>query len=653
MGPFHSNRQNTRPILRLIVLVASTLYATLIAAAQDITLKVTYVCSGERLYVESCNIRDVSDTSTCMVGHPDRPTRNGLMAYTTETRGALKKLLPTCTQPSAKQMAAAQAFAKKQQDQYNANVQRANDQLNAATQPAALGPPQKPKSADERAVNRCITSGRLPASCTGNALLGAFGQMLSSVLPSATQEPPSGPVMAGVFEGAGAWRLDFIDGGVLVNCSYLAPNQQNYKIDFKNNRTTITVDTTPKPLVLTLKPDGTIAAPGPFVIDGVIVSGSSGGGSTPGHMETSTSTQSRVVSRDPSVSDQNLPLHPNTLTGTEDTTTTTTKYVPGSSLPPHANFAPKRVTCPALNLSSKGASAGMQTMQTDLLKTMFGGDKGPPTPPGIRMRGIYAASTGFSVQFFPESAVLGCGPDSARAYPYTVWADGTQAVVKIDAPDRPLQLALRPDGSLDGGSGPYQVHGRTVAGQNNNGDFVFAPLEQTCNLAVLTPSKLIPSGGGTAAPMAVAGGGALSTSAAPLGSAILSIASGFPAQPGAPNPLAGRPLVLLRDSYADALAKGGVAVPPGMSPYKYVGSVCTARTPECQKILDSIKANAISSVRADANGAGIFPGVPPGEYYLMISARYNNQSLVWGQAVQLKAGANSMQLDRSNAIPVN
>ncbi len=33
----------------------------------------------------------------------------------------------------------------------------------------------------------------------------------------------------------------------------------------------------------------------------------------------------------------------------------------------------------------------------------------------------------------------------------------------------------------------------------------------------------------------------------------------------APNPLAGRPDVLLRDSYADALAKGGVSVPAGMS----------------------------------------------------------------------------------------
>jgi hypothetical protein len=49
------------------------------------------------------------------------------------------------------------------------------------------------------------------------------------------------------------------------------------------------------------------------------------------------------------------------------------------------------------------------------------------------MRGIFAASTGFSVQFFPESVIVGCGPDSARAYPYTVSADGTRVGIKIDA----------------------------------------------------------------------------------------------------------------------------------------------------------------------------------------------------------------------------
>jgi hypothetical protein len=279
------------------------------------------------------------------------------------------------------------------------------------------------------------------------------------------------------------------------------------------------------------------------------------------------------------------------------------------------------------------------------------------------MHGIFAASTGFSVQFFPESAILGCGPDSARAYPYTVVADGTKMGIKIDAPDHPLTLAFGPNGSLDAGSGPYQVHGRIVIGSNDNGDFTFAPMEQTCNLALLTPSKQIPSGGGTAAPMVALtgtpatgpanGGGGLSTPAAPLGNATLSIVSGFAAQPGAPNPLAGHPCVLLRDSYANVLAKGGVSVPQGMSPYKYVGTACASRTPDCQKITDAVKVNAASAVRTDVNGNGTFPGVPPGVYYLMISTRYNNQSLVWGQAVQLKAGPNSVKLDQTNAIPIN
>jgi hypothetical protein len=69
--------------------------------------------------------------------------------------------------------------------------------------------------------------------------------------------------------------------------------------------------------------------------------------------------------------------------------------------------------------------------------------------------------------------------------------------------------------------------------------------------------------------------------------------------------------------------------------------------------MDAINANAASAVRADANGAGTLPGVPPGTYYLMISTRYNNQALAWGQAVQLKPGLNSIKLDQSNSIPIN
>lgn len=372
----------------LSVAVRFSLMAATLAAAEDIKLNLTYVCNGERIYVENCNIRDLSDMSTCTVAHPDRPQHNGFMAYTTETRGTLKKLFPTCKQPTAQETAAEDAFKKKQQEIYDANVRKANPQTAVVNQqqaavnnyqPQQLPPP--PKSAEERAMRRCISSGRLPATCTGNSLLGAFGQMLSSVLPGANKEPPPGPNMAGVFQGAGNWRLDFIDGGVLVNCSFLSPNQENYTIDFKTGRAVLTIDTKPKPLVLTFKPDGTIVGPGPVTVDGVIAAGYTS------DAPSNATKQDQFGNLYDSAGNR----------------------VGGNANTGHTNFASRRATCPALNLTSKGAGVGLQTMQTDLLKTAFGGDKGPPTPPGIRMHGIFAASTGLSVQFFPESVILGIG----------------------------------------------------------------------------------------------------------------------------------------------------------------------------------------------------------------------------------------------------
>jgi hypothetical protein len=652
LASLNYGRKRIRLAAKIGAATLLVLFAAALCNAQEITIGVTYVCNGEHIYLEGCNIRDTSDTSTCMVAHPDHLTSTGLNTYTSMTRGALKKLLPTCQQPTAKQVAAAKAFQKKQDDLYNANEKKATEQLNAATQPATYGQPQKPKTPEERAITRCVTSGRLPATCTGNSLLGAFSQMVGQVLPSLAKEPAPGPNMAGVFEGPGKWRLDFIDGGVLVNCSFLSPDQHNYKLEFKNDRTALIIDTTPKPLVLTIKADGTIVGPGPLTIDGVVASGYTKDGPDPNGMSGYTDKYGSSLSNQQASSTSEL------YSGGQR------YYGSVNSGGGHTTFASKTATCPALNLSSKGAGAGVQTMQTDLLKTMFGGDKGPPTPPGIRMRGIYAASTGFSVQFFPESAVLGCGPDAARAYPYTVVAEGTKAVIHITAPDHPLTLTFASDGSLDpGGTGPYQVHGRTVTGQNDDGDFTFAPMEQTCNLAVLTPSATIPASGGTAAATNTSagnrggapdnGGGTLSTPDKPLGNTILTIGSKLPAQPSAANPLGGHPYILLRNSYANVVAKAGLTVPAGMTPYKYVATLCFNKAPECQKVTDAIKVDAASAVRADANGNGTFPGVPPGTYYLMISTRYNNQPLAWGQAVQLKAGQNSVALDMGNATPIN
>ncbi len=627
--------------LRFALALSPLALAACLASAQDIKVGVTYVCSGEHIYIENCNIRDTSDTSTCMVAHPDHLLPNGMNSYTYLTRGALKKLLPTCQQPTAQQVAAYAAFQKKQQAIIDAQTQKANP--TPAATPAqsgggtsgAIAPPKDP---EERAMRRCVSSGRLAASCTGNSLMGMFSGMINSTLSGLTGEkaadtgPNAGPNMAGVFQGADHWRLDFTSDGVLVNCASLSPNEETYSLSLANNRATLTVHTTPKPLVLRVNVDGTITGPpGAVTIDGVIASGYDSGlhdqyGKKLTPQEAANSNQQVLDSGGHPVSNP-------------------------YAVPGHSTFSGRRATCPAVNLTSKGSGAGVETMETNLLKNAFGGDTGAPTPVGIRMHGIFAApATGFSVQFFPESVILGCGPDAARAYPYTVVADGTKSVVTVAAPDHPLTLAFRADGSLDpGGAGPYQVHGRIVTGQDQNDDFTFAPMERSCNLAVLTPAKEIPSGGGAAA-MAVASPG-LSTPDHVLGNATLSVVSGFTT---APNPRAGHPLVLLRSSYADALAKGGVTVPSGVSPYVFVGQTCAPqpRTAACQNVLAAINSSAASAVRADASGNGTMPGVPPGTYYLMVTAQLNGQLVVWGQAITLHAGANSITLTAANSQPM-
>src|ERR1700722_4020352 len=111
---------NHRKHIRLNITLGIAMLLGVSAAAQDIKLNVTYVCSGERIYVESCNIRDTSDTSTCEVANTHRPQHNGFMAYPSETRGTLKKIFPSCTQPTAAELAKQDAFQKKQQENYAA-----------------------------------------------------------------------------------------------------------------------------------------------------------------------------------------------------------------------------------------------------------------------------------------------------------------------------------------------------------------------------------------------------------------------------------------------------------------------------------------------------------------------------------------------------
>jgi hypothetical protein len=615
-----------------------------VASAQDIKTNVIYLCNGERIVIDSCNMRDLSDTSGCLVGHPDTVMPNGLMKYTNETRGNLKKLLPTCKQPTAAELKRAQDFNNKVYGQQNGQQPPTQSQAQNQPQNLAKAQGQQPAPAtaqqqfqaevaaqlqasqnpQARAMNRCISSGRQPGACSasardkslGKAVNGLAGLLTPGSAPIVTST--NGPQMAGAFEGKG-WRLEFDDeGGVLLSCAGMNSNPQTYQVAFVNNRAVVTITSTPKPIVLTVTNDGLLTGPAPIVVNGTVPNGS--------HMA----------------------------------------YDDQRKLVTYFDYKDVTRTCEQPLLTSKGVGPTKNDRLQNFAANMLGGDTVAPPPPGVRMAGTYAVASGFSAEFHPDSVVLGCGPDIARAYPYSVVADGSQVAVKVDAP-HPLTLVVKSNNTFDPGPGSYLVEGKLITGRTKNGDYTYVPRSATCNLAVLAPGEIPNAAVGTtasaaAAPFApnpaavsAARGGAppLSVPGAATGNAVLTILSGFPNVPGKPNPLGGQSYTLLRDDFSTVVAKSGAAVPPGIAPFQEYALACGIGIPDCQKITDSIRGESASSAMSDATGKAVLPGVPPGRYFLMISIVYNGQPLFWNFKVDLKAGQNTVTLDQRNAVPLN
>jgi len=633
-----------------------------LALADDIQTHVTYVCNGERLFLESCNIRDLSDTSTCMVDHPDHMRPNGFPTITYETRGTLKKLLPTCQQPSAKAVQRVQDAQKKADEQYNKAVNTPAPSVASAMAAASpidpfgyAGPQQSP---DQRAAIRCIVSGRSPALCgenslgkwfegaiaNGVAMANAIAPGSADTLSKATGPLPPGLEIAGNYMGAGNWRMQFDDRSAMMACGDLDQEQRFYTIGIANNQAAIRIDITPKPFVLYLRPDGTLADDGPVVVDGRVVTGAGSSTTTAGKMVTSQSTtyqkltpmEAQQYSGDPN-------LHQDGGYYTRTTTNTSTSYQPGETTYSGPSYAPKTETCARATLTNSGKT------QVDALKGvaegMLLGGSTPPTPPGLRMHGAYVAATGFSVEFFPESAIVGCGA-AIHAYPYSIRASGNDAVVRFETAGRPLSMALRGDNSLDPGAGQFEVQGRRIVAKNADGDFVFAPLTQACTLAVLRPGE-IPALG-PAAPASGNSPGTGRPNQPGAGDAVLTIQS-FQQPPGSPNPLTGLALILLRSSFSEVVAKNGIQPPAGLTPLQTWSQICDKKLPQCGQALAALRPYAVTAVRLDASGKATFPGVPAGLYYIFGATNAVHPALGWDVRVDLRAGTNSLVLDQTNA----
>jgi hypothetical protein len=675
----------------VVIIALFVLLSAAIASAQELHTKVTYLCNGERLLIESCNMRDQSDTSTCLVQHPDRPKHNGFVAYTNETRGTLKKLLATCKQPTADEVAHAEAFAKKQQDKQDAILQQNLKAMDTPVPvPGSTSGGSSKSQRDKVRVARCLSAGRTEGQCVGNEFGKAFQGVFDFAGSMLGMKPPqAGLYLNGIYQGTGGWNISFAPDSVAMRCSDLVTDDHPYKIEFKGTQVVIKVESKPEPLVLAYR-EGKLFGPAPIKVDGAIVvgtvpgSGGGGGGSSnsvPGQMTSNTETSTSTTPMTQQQADayrsgggygsmrQNGTGYDVTETHTTTTYSTAPAPAPVYNTGPRIITAPRTRTCaaPALATTKTTTSQDMGSALSGM-GALFGGSEAPKAtvaPTGLRIFGEYAAPGGADIDFKDDVAIVACGMIAAQ-YPYAVDLSGKEPILRFASSGKPtIELSFGPDRALVG-SGNLQVTGRAATGEDRDGNIAYTSRSASCPLGTFKPvsensddpsaasvptTSVTPASGGAATAATKSSGPAFSKPSAPTGNAVLSVASGFPAAAGAVNPLAGRPYLLLRDDLATVLSKAGAPVSTGAAAHKAVKDACANPTPDCRKYLLAISADAATGLASDANGKATLPGVPPGIYYLMVSNPKN--TTYWELKLQLKSGPNSATLDQHNAVPLN
>jgi hypothetical protein len=496
--------------------------------------------------------------------------------------------------------------------------------LQARAEVAAFEERNQPKPW-QRALARCIASGRSESSCLSEGLVKDFRSMFGAILPGG-KTPVTGLRLSGVYAVQRGLGVTFWDEHAVVACGQLVADERAYTVEIRNGQLVISVGTSPqvaellegpsRRFALTMTADGRVSGPGPTEIKGRVVVG---------HREwTRVYDDGRRVPMSEPIYEWRTA---------------------------RCNLGPMALTgpAPAIGTATGGLAAGVDVIfgakpVSELLK---------PVPAGLRLRGMYGSEAALSLEFHPAGVVVGCG-DAVVAREYTAGIAAGQVTIRVRHGATPFGMTLRPDGAL-AGSGQVAVSGRMLMGTDANGEFVWAPQTGTCGLGMLSLGGQ--TGSADAGPVAGAPTAAAtpSTSFAPPASAgaaanaVLSVASGFSTPPGGVNPLGKRTFFLLRSSFEDVLRGAGLRAAAGSTAIKAMAAACTARTEECRRGAVAMGTNAAAALTLDSNGNGQFVAVPAGPYYLAGIGAYNEQLVIWNVRVELRAGQGSVAVDLRNA----
>ena len=493
----------------------------------------------------------------------------------------------------------------------------------------ASAPAQPTKLEQEQAgIRRCVESGRSETECMVEGLGNSFKGMLGEVMPglSGVLSGPkvSGIRMSGEYPGPGKFHLSFQPNEVTVSCADIVPESVPYTVQVQNGTAVISIGTTPRPLLLTVRPDDRLAGPAAADITGQVQVGVQYG------TRTWSDGRTEPISR---------PVY--------DTFTR------------HCNIGVLTTSGPS---TPNTAAATTST----LIGAVFGSaDKNtpPPAQPGLRMAGEYGSQSAFDIEFRPEGAVVGCR-EVATLRPYSVHVRANQVNVDVENGTAPFSLVLGPDGRLTA-TGNVRVEGRAVTGTDGSGGITYAPRSASCAVGTIglaggssaTAAPTAPTAPTGASGAAVSPTGVLGPAAAALGTpapgtgAFFQVEGAIAVPAGSPNPFTGRSILLLDEGLDNVLREAGVTVPAGSSAAKVL-SGCNPAQAACQKLLQTLAAHAVAFLRPDQSGVAQSPELQAGRFYtLLASAQAGGKLSIWALPVMAKQGWNKVTLDQRNALP--
>ena len=344
------------------------------------------------------------------------------------------------------------------------------------------------KDAGSVATRRCMESGRSETECLGEGMKAglvelAGGNPLDSLAPGGKE---AGLRLSGVYS-AGNFSLSFDQTAAGVSCGTLIAQQLPYSVERSGGQVLVKIPIQPKALVLSFKPDGKLAGPGPTDVAGRIVAGRATDSTSTGYeMQSQTTTTQRPIEANDVPNYSADQVHQNGMEYSVNDQSTSTTMVPTTVHHYSVPTSPKTERCNVGVLPPTGETGSVSGALTQVLGSQA--SKSANTAPGLRLNGTYSAAGAgvVKIEFRGDSATVECGP-ALSSEGYAVMPENGQLVVKFQHNAGPLSLVLQPNGTLTG-TGTVDVNGRKMY-RTASGDIAYTPQSARCTLGTLAPSK--------------------------------------------------------------------------------------------------------------------------------------------------------------------